>query len=260
MAMPADHADRQTTTPFLLKLYYRQGAFPSINDFTSEAASPPHVEIHTWPTCTLRELSHHLVVRRPAPMPSPSIGVRLCFRLIYADTRGAGAGGPSAAPRRFLSADLGSVVIGDAGEDEKGPAAAAALPKSSVGNQGPLATQPDLMLKDGRFVVGDYIAVAILPPLENGDVAPPLKDEEPARRLAGRGRGREWVDGRGFSSERGHGFRGRGRGVFGQQPDEGFGRSGLPNGEWRRGETVPVGRSAGTRRGGYMGGRGRDRW
>lgn len=39
---------------------------------------------------------------------------------------------------------------------------------------GRLGGDPEVMLRDVRFVIGDYVAVAILPPLGNGNVAPGL--------------------------------------------------------------------------------------
>jgi histone deacetylase complex subunit SAP18 len=129
------------------------------------------------------------------------------------------------------------------------------------------------MLKDVRFVIGDYIAVAILPPLGNGNVAPMLGPGQSSGMGMARG-GRSVDVGRdpqvsgggagkfGGGRENGFGgFRGRGRGGWGAGPGAGGPRGvALPSGEWRRGERLPDGPPGAGGRGGYGGGRGRDRW
>lgn len=99
-------------------------------------------------------------------------------------------------------------------------------------------------LQDARFVIGDYIDVAILPPDRHGNVVqtPPL--------VRGRGAVTAPIDGakRGGALPRENGYGGyRGRGG----PDGRLG--GMPTGEWRRGERLP---DAGAGRG-YTRGRGR---
>ncbi|TVY34488.1 Histone deacetylase complex subunit, partial [Lachnellula subtilissima] len=161
--------DRQQTTPFYLKLFYRSGGFHRIDEFASLSELPPHLQIYTWQTCTLRELSHLLTSALPSLLPDPAIGTRLAFRLIYPDTRNAGQGTGAA---RFMTKDLGSIVIGDGGpgilpdEEEAGIVAGGPV-------AGPLGGEPDKTLQDARFVIGDYVSCAILPPLPNGGVAPP---------------------------------------------------------------------------------------
>jgi histone deacetylase complex subunit SAP18 len=140
---------------------------------------------------------------------------------------------------------------------------------------GRVAGEPEVMLKDVRFVIGDYIAVAILPPLGNGNVAPMLG---PGGQNTGMGmaRGGRAVEvGRdqqsfgggggkmGGARENGFGggFRGRGRAGWGPGLGTGGPRGvALPSGEWRRGERLPDGPPGVGGRGGYGGGRGRDRW
>ncbi|KAF7589216.1 hypothetical protein BBP40_004558, partial [Aspergillus hancockii] len=199
MAAPRDAPkpiDRQTTTPFHLKLFYRVNNFHHLSDFASQsspasyggpisgpnairARSPPppaplpaHLQIYTWQSCTLRELSQLLTSALPSLLPDPPVGTRLCFRLIYPDTKAAASMGPDARGR-YLSKDMGSVVIGprDSPHREENDDEGAG-PRS-----GPLRLQgndADKTLQDMRFVIGDYIDCAILPPLEDGSVAPPL--------------------------------------------------------------------------------------
>ncbi len=92
--------------PFYFPLsFYRPDEFY----VSSPSQLPPHVQIYTWPTCTIRELSHLLVTALPKLLPEPAVGTRLAYRLIFADTRDASRpGGPGA----FVSKELGSIVLG----------------------------------------------------------------------------------------------------------------------------------------------------
>lgn len=261
---PKNQIDRQSTTPFHLKLFYRLNAFHHLSDFPISAPPPsvpasgansiaaqpppppplpPHLQIYTWPSCTLRELAHLLTSALPSLLPDPAVGTRLSFRLIYPDTRGAATSGVlgSETRGRYLSKEMGSVVIApkesaEHDESENGNGNGAPGPRG-FRLQGDDA---DKTLQDVRFVIGDYVDCAILPPLADGSVAPPL---------SGRGAAP--------SSSLGGGMR-----AFGGGPREnGYGRSrggprggnggGVPAGDWRRGERVPD--SGG--RSGYGGGR-----
>jgi histone deacetylase complex subunit SAP18 len=203
----------------------------------------------------------------PDLLPEPAIGTRLVFRLVYPDTRSTSAN--ANAPGRFLSRELGSVVIGD-GEG--------ILPldeEQSIVADSPMAARlggdPEVMLRDVKFVIGDHIAVAILPPLADGSVPPPLSAGQGHGIGMGRGRGVRLGDQGGTyelygsggpsggSRENGfNGFRGRLRGSFGAGGGPRGG--GFPAGEWRRGEVLPDSPLGFRGRGGHAGGRGRDRW
>ncbi|KAF4625581.1 hypothetical protein G7Y89_g12586 [Cudoniella acicularis] len=121
MASAPAKIDRQTTTPFHLKLFYRNGGFHRIDEFNPQSELPQHVQIYTWQSCTLRELAHLLTIALPSLLPDPAIGTRLAFRLIFPDTRNPG---PGTGPGRYMTKELGSVVIGDGGPgilpDEEG--------------------------------------------------------------------------------------------------------------------------------------------
>lgn len=250
---PKPQIDRQTTTPFHLKLFYRVNTFHPLSDFNIPSqpprggpasgpnairtrsppppALPAHLQIYTWQSCTLRELSHLLTSALPSLLPDPPVGTRLCFRLIYPDTRSAASMGPDARGR-YLSKDMGSVIVGprdspyrDEKEDET-PSAG----RGSIRLQG---NDADKTLQDMRFVIGDFVDCAVLPPLENGDVAPPLvTGRGPVGSVAGGGM-------RAFR-ENGFGRPGRGRGDRG---------GGIPMGDWRRGERLPDGGRGFGRRG-----------
>ncbi|CZT02047.1 related to nucleolar rRNA processing protein GAR1 [Rhynchosporium agropyri] len=237
--------DRQTTTPFHLKLFYKNGSFNRLDEFSLNAELPPHVQIYTWQSCTLRELSHLLSSALPSLLPDPAIGTRLSYRLIFPDTRNTG---PASGPGRYMTKDLGSVIIGEGGpgilpDDEE----AAIVRRGPMA--GPLGGEPEKTLQDARFVIGDYICCAITPSPDNGGAAPP-PPTGPSRSGFGPGRG-DFGRGGGMGPREngfGGGFRGRG----GPRGGGGFGQGFVPNGEWRRGEQLPEGHG-----GGGGGGRGR---
>ncbi|KAF8419334.1 Sin3 associated polypeptide p18-domain-containing protein [Tirmania nivea] len=119
--------DRQTTTPFLLKLFYRNGGFHRLEDFRPSTLPSSHVEIYTWKDCTLHELGTLLSLALPDSVPPRS---RCTFRLIFADTRSG----------RYISKDLGSVLL--SGVDD---------------------VDGKKTLDEVRFVTGDWVDVAVYP-------------------------------------------------------------------------------------------------
>lgn len=166
-----------------------------------------------------------LAATKPSAFPSPSAGCRLVFQLVFPDLRNTATVANS--PPRFGVKDLGSVVIGgDSGEDALGD-------KSTDATKG--TDDKHKTLSSARFVVGDYITCAILPPLPDGSVAPASSVR------------REQASG---SHSRQDSFsRGGSRGSRGGWRDEVGGD--FPMGEWRRGERLPdapSGRSRGRRR------------
>lgn len=133
-----------------------------------------------------------------------------------------------------MTKELGSVVIGDGGPgilpSESEEVEGVEGEGGGVSMEGAMLGEPEKTLQEARFVIGDYVACAIIEPLLSGAVAP-APPSGPARGGFGGGRGRE----NGFAGRGGGGggFRGRGGANFGQ----GF----VPQGEWRRGERVPEG-------------------
>ena len=299
--------NRSKTTPFLLHLTYRLGSYHSLSDFpvplpssqnhqtlstSTHTQIPPHLQIYTWPSCTLRELAHILTTALPHLLPEPVQGTRLSFRLVFPDTRqplggyGGGRGGGGRGDGRlddemrgrYTCREMGSVVVlsgtksqtrtdterggqddsrrapinghddnddnnNDHDDDAANPVPAAAAGKSSLELSGP---DLDKTLLDARFVIGDYLDVAVFPPLSDGSTAP----RDYTSTSSGRGRGS-------FSSQRGFGF--------GAPPPPSGSGSGHNNGlayydsnpshGRPRGDEVPYG---GGRGGG--GGRGDGRW
>lgn len=222
---PSSAERRQTTPPFHLKLFYKVGSFHrydisplagfcpktpnslllspsgpiitfyfadfisshnSLDDF-SPLSPPPsqHLQIYTWPTCTLRELSHLLVSALPSLLPNPAIGTRLAYRLIYPSPQTP----PPSAPEgmgRYVSKEIGGVIVsandddGSEDADNGGEGIRGIKPTEEesqiLGSEGimtgALGGSPEKTLQDARFVVGDYISCCILPPLPDGSVAP----------------------------------------------------------------------------------------
>ncbi|KAK0738208.1 Sin3 associated polypeptide p18-domain-containing protein [Schizothecium vesticola] len=118
----------------------------------------PHTPLYAFKTTTLLQLVHLLADAHPAALPSPAIGTRVAFRLSFSDARGG---------RRLTTKDLGSVVIRgrnrdvDTGMDDED---ADADDEEDDGER---------TLHDAKFIVGDYLSCAILPPDEvTGKVVP----------------------------------------------------------------------------------------
>ncbi|EER37912.1 Sin3-associated polypeptide Sap18 [Histoplasma capsulatum var. duboisii H88] len=237
--------DRQTTTPFHLKLFYKQHSFHNLSDFpipfppsTRNATTtnhpptlPPHLQIYTWPSCSLRELAQLLTSCLPSILPDPAIGTRLSFRLIYPDTRNQGVVGEGLG--RYLSRDMGSVIVGQSPVAERR--------EKTLPVNGALKLQgeeADKCLQDFRFVIGDYVDCAVLPPLADGSTAPAIMNRGVTGSSAIGGGMRAF--GNGPSSLRETAF-GKSR-AGGSLSSGGFpptGPSGVPPGEWRRGERIP---------------------
>ncbi|KAF9872709.1 hypothetical protein CkaCkLH20_09888 [Colletotrichum karsti] len=209
------------------------------DEFASRSL-PPSLPLYAWPNSTLTELAEQIAAEDPSLLPSPSVGTRLAFRLIYPDRRSTtGAAAAHQIQPRFMVRDLGSVVLGGEaamlavanGEEGEGEdvdmSGTAAFPAADT-------STTDKTLGEAKFVVGDYVSCAILPPLPDGSVAPAMtaRNDRPAgprgpapgqpphnvRRDAGFGgrQGRDW-----------------------ERRRSGPGDGGFPEGEWRRGERLP---------------------
>lgn len=183
---------------------------------------PEHTLVYVDPDCTLDELVLELAAAEPDALPNPATGTRLVFQLIFPDLQNTSANHHS--PPRFAVKDLGSVVIGRDGPGVEAP--------ERHGKRGAVEDDGHKRLSDAKFVVGDYVSVAILHPLDNGSVAPSSVAHRESG-AAARGRGEPRF--RGGGSWRGDSWRAPGR--------EGIGY--FPEGDWRRGQHVPTGPRAG---------------
>ncbi|KZZ90086.1 Sin3 associated polypeptide p18 [Ascosphaera apis ARSEF 7405] len=262
--------DRQTVVPFHLKLFYSQDTFRQLSEFPApEPGSnylpplPPHLQIYTWQSCTLRELATLLTSALPNLLPDPAVGTRICFRLIYPDTKGAIQAGPDI-PGRYISKEMGSVVVGPEEEDEGNRDEKDHKDTDNQDEKRPRrrpvrlhGDDADKSLQDMRFVIGDYIECAILPPLPDGSVAPPLPAPRNDTRPSNIGGGMRAFGGYNDTGMGGpggmrNGYGGGGNSGFGRRGGRGLAGAGMPSGEWRRGERVPDSRYGGY--GGYGGG------
>ncbi len=169
-------------------------------------------------------------------LPSPAAGTRLVFRLIYPDASAA----PSSA--RFVVKDLGSVVMGSGG-----PGVDDAEDDDVDGAKTGGEDAAEKTLAEAKYVVGDFISCAILPPLAGGTVAPASL----ARTGRGAGVGEGRVSAIAPGARRDNDPEGKRR-PWGRI---GVGRGGtgplapVPKGEWRRGEKLPDGPSSRSRAG-----------
>lgn len=203
------------------------------------------MSFHTWASATLAELSHQLAASAPHLLPSPAIGTRLAFRLLYYDTRAAGDQDQGSA--RCVVKDLGSVVIGDGGPGIStaggggGGGGEAEDGRLRMGATASSAAESAKSLADARFVVGDYLSCAILPPSPaDGSVQPASAAR--AGRGYGAGQARSAVDLGPPPMSRGSGRDGWSATMYG--PRGGGGANNFrapPVGEWRRGEKLPEG-------------------
>lgn len=263
---PKSAINRQTTVPFHLKLFYRVDNFHNLADYSTPAPRrgggpgsgpnairapspsapaplPAHLEIYTWQSCTLLELSQLLTSALPSLLPDPPVGTRLCFRLVFPDARGAAISGPDSRGR-YTSKDLGSVIVGprdspyrtEEGADDR---------EETRPRPGPLrfqGSEAEKSLQDARFIVGDFVECAVLPPLEDGSVAPALRGASGPPQMGGSGGGMRAFRENGFGRSGRGGPRGGDRGDRGGPPN-------LPAGDWKRGERLPDGGGRGGRRG-----------
>lgn len=238
-------------TPFLINLYHQTGSFPRPQDLQHPSTTTPHTPLYAFKTTTLLHLVHLLADAHPSVLPSPAIGTRVAFRLSFSDGR------------HLTTQDLGSVVIRGRNRDVD----------TGVDDDEEDKDDSEKTLHDVKFIVGDYLSCAILPPDEGtgkvvaaGGYLPVVgggEEEEDVQGRRGGGGfrgGRDVVDGRrreemGGGREGRGGFRGRGLGFGfgggrggppmggGYRGRGGFGGGGggFPNGEWRRGENLPDG-------------------
>ncbi|KAK5116504.1 hypothetical protein LTR62_008053 [Meristemomyces frigidus] len=229
--------DRETTSPFLLRLFWRQNRdhHPSdysiapptdqtnISDYSSLLPAQirqQSVQIYTWPNCTLGELTGLLTSVLPEGiLPTPAVGTRLVYKLVFPDTRAeVGREGRG----KWIDKPLGNVVIGgnDAhmrnGDDDA----------ATVEDLQSLEGDAEKTLGDARFVIGDYVVCSIYSPGQDGRVAalPPISGRGGFGGRGGPGHSREngFVGGGWYGGGRGGGggFRGgygggRGGGVWG---------------------------------------------
>ncbi|KAL5605968.1 hypothetical protein BROUX41_006231 [Berkeleyomyces rouxiae] len=232
-------------TPFLVRVYARNGAFIHPDDLSSHRP-PRHIDIYTTPSCTLANLALLIAAERPETFPVPALGTRVAFQHIYPSSSSSSSnhdsrGSQSSSPR-YAARDLGNVVLGGSGpgalsspsdEDEDDDMGGSSFHQRKLP---PLPADEALKfetktLKQLRFVPGDSVAVAVLLPLDDGNVAP-MSTLRRDRDFADRDRG-TW----GMSRDRDSGLAFRGN--AGRREGHRAGGFDIPRGDWRRGDRLP---------------------
>ncbi|CDW60139.1 SAP18 domain containing protein [Trichuris trichiura] len=120
--------DREKMCPMLVRLFTCLERHNAMRDYGRSRVPLNELQIHTWRDCSLRELTR--LIKKTIP-ESRKRGTTCSFAIISPDDRA----------MVFRSRDIGSTVIGQPG-----------------------TMDDDKTLADARFVVGDYIDVAIVPP------------------------------------------------------------------------------------------------
>ncbi|KKF92809.1 Sin3 associated polypeptide p18 (SAP18) [Ceratocystis platani] len=227
-------------TPFHLRVYTRNNTFIHPDDLASHRP-PRHLDIYTIPSCTLGNLALLIAAERPETFPVPALGTRVAFQHIYPDPSPHDSSSSASLRPRYIARDLGNVVLGGSGigalaapEDTDDDEDSSMTGLDSHGRKLPPLPVDEALkfetrtLKSLRFVPGDAIAVAVLPPMDDGHVAPmtTLRRDKGAadRDRSGWGMGRE---------------RGGGSGVGREGRRSGGGGFDIPRGDWRRGDRLP---------------------
>ena len=166
-----DKVDRDTTPPFLLRIFHRSNRPLDPHEFSVAPPAdanasmeyfeilPPAIqqsslELYQWSDCTLGQLTSILMSELPADA-GVEVGSRLMFKLIFPDTRAQmGEGGRG----KWIDKPLGSVVVGGRDAD---------MEANDL-----LEGDANKTLADARFVIGDFVACAIYPPGPDGRVPP----------------------------------------------------------------------------------------
>jgi histone deacetylase complex subunit SAP18 len=174
----ADKVDRESTPPFLLRVFWRTNR--TLDPFEFSVAPPADatasmeyfeilpaniqqssLELYQWSDCTLGQLTSTMMSELPADA-GVEVGSRLMFKLIFPDTRAQVVEGGKG---KWIDKPLGSVVVGGRDADQE--------------ENDLLEGDANKTLADARFVIGDFVACAIYPPGPDGRVQPPPPGRAP---------------------------------------------------------------------------------
>lgn len=122
--------DRTTTTPFLLRVFSSHGNFHRLDEFDSDRQPRDELNIYSWKDATLGELTSLLAKELVGDSQRDLISYKFSYRLVFGDANHG----------RYQIRDLGTIQLHD---------------KSSEAQKS---------LDDIRFVIGDWIDIAILKP------------------------------------------------------------------------------------------------
>lgn len=149
--------DREKTCPFLLRVFVKPGVH---HDLDREFQSPDRLplcdesQLYAWKDTTLRDICLQLLDSNPTI--KSNLPFKFSLKLIFLETpRDLSSGSHDAPPARYKSQDLGSILCRDLAR----PISAA--PNSSLKS-----------LQDVRFVVGDFVDVALISSTSVGLAAP----------------------------------------------------------------------------------------
>merc|ERR1712223_1110407 len=198
--------DREKVCPLLLRVFCATSRHNNLLDYNRGKVPPNELQIYTWMDASLKELMS--LVREVNP-ESRKKGTYFDFAIVSpAPGRGTYHDGQFC---NYVSRDIGTTVSGTKGMDD------------------------NKTLAQARFVIGDYIDIAITPPNPSGGRPHHRLDRmndrgDPRDRDHRDGGNRRWGGGRqgGFGGDRG-GFgdrdRDRDRGAFGNRGggNRGFG-------------------------------------
>ncbi|KAG0733404.1 hypothetical protein G6F29_003165 [Rhizopus arrhizus] len=116
--------DREKDCPFLLRVFTRQGGHNSIHSYSIDNVPENELTLYTWKNATLEEIAQ--LIEQVIP-EARDPDARISFRLVYLN-KNAG---------RFFQKDIGRVVSAKPTRDQK------------------------KTLEESRFMIGDYLDVAI---------------------------------------------------------------------------------------------------
>merc|ERR1712223_1339739 len=132
--------DREKVCPLLLRVFCATSRHNNLLDYNLGKVPPNELQIYTWMDATLRELTS--LVREVNP-ESRKKGTYFDFSVI-SPHNGRGQTGQSGMFCHYASRDIGTTVSGTKGMDD------------------------NKTLAQARFVIGDYIDIAITPPNPGG--------------------------------------------------------------------------------------------
>ncbi|KAJ3102601.1 Histone deacetylase complex subunit sap18 [Phlyctochytrium planicorne] len=188
--------DREKTCPFLVRIFCKTGSHHEVSDFgVDKLPTADEIQIHTWKDATLRELASLLSQTQPSLLLPTA---RISFRAAYQDITRGGI---------YNLKDLGSITNFRRTPDE------------------------EKTLDEARFVIGDYIDVAIYVSeerRESRDTGGPVTSSFGPIRGGDRGGNRHHPYGRPNSARAGGagGPPGGGFGIRGRSGSSDFGRRG----------------------------------
>ncbi|KAF9431219.1 Histone deacetylase complex subunit sap18 [Entomortierella beljakovae] len=184
--------NREKLCPFLLRMYYCQAQHHRVDDFTPTSTPPASSELrlYTWKNATLGEITSLVKQAIPDIVTQAGSGGQLAFRHIFLDAnRGIFVGRDIGVVRldnlnTFSSSKktddsipaqgLFTKNVQNKSESAAGPASTAAKPGSGGSTKG-----YERSLESIKFVIGDYLDIAITSPTAPGFIPPQIQRQVP---------------------------------------------------------------------------------